>query len=267
MSVQSDIQWTNWTWNPVVGCTRVSPGCANCYAVNHVKRMAGNPNPKVSAANVGLVRTLPNGKLDWTGDVRQLPERLNQPLMVGKPRLIFVDSLGDFFHEGVGEEFIQMIFCTMRQATQHLFQLLTKRSERLLELSPRIDWPENVLMGVSVEEARYINRIEDLRRTGAKKKFLSVEPLLGPIPNLPLQGIDWVIAGGESGKGARPLELAWVRDVRDQCQAANVPLFIKQLGSVWAKKNRARHKKGGDMEEWPSDLQIRQFAEMEVVNE
>ena len=258
MAVETGIQWTDSTWNPVVGCSRVSSGCANCYAVNHVKRMAGNPNAKVSAANKGLVRTLSNGKLDWTGDIRQIPERLNQPLTMGKPRLIFVNSLSDLFHEGVGEKVIQKIFCKMRQASQHLFQVLTKPSERLLELSPRIDWPENVLMGVSVEGARYIYRVENLRWTGAKKKFLSLEPLLGPIPNLPLQGIDWVIVGGESGKGARPLDLAWVRDIRDQCQAANVPLFIKQLGSIWAKKNGAHHKKGGDIEEWPEDLRIRQ---------
>ncbi len=220
MAQNSKIEWTQCTWNPVTGCTKISTGCKNCYAQRMALRLKamGQPNYR-------------NGF-----GITEHPHVLQLPLRWKRPRTIFVNSMSDLFHKAVGVDFISQIFDVMHRAHQHRFQVLTKRSARLLQLSYKLDWPENVLMGVTVETDDYTFRIDDLRQTSAAVKFLSLEPLLGPIPDLDLTGIDWVIVGGESGPGARPIRHEWVTDIRDQCLAANVPFFFKQWGGVNKKK-------------------------------
>lgn len=216
----SKIEWTESTWNPLTGCTKISPGCKNCYAERMAKRL--------QAMGVEKYRNAFN--LSIHEDV------LNEPLTWAKPQTIFVNSMSDLFHKDVPLDFILRIFDVMRSAHWHQFQILTKRADRLLELDSSITWPQNVWMGVSVEIAAYVQRIDQLRTTHAAIKFLSLEPLLGPLPNLNLSGIDWVIVGGESGPHARPIQPEWVRDIRDQCVAATVPFFFKQWGGTKKKK-------------------------------
>lgn len=216
MAQNSSIEWTEATWNPVTGCTKVSPGCKFCYAERMAKRLKAMGQPRYAD---GFRLTLQ-------------PDVLEAPLHWRSPRTIFVNSMSDLFHKGVPLEYIQRVFATMEQARWHTFQVLTKRADRLEELAGELPWPDNVWMGVSVENADYTWRIEHLQRVPAKVRFLSVEPLLGPIPDLPLQGIHWVIVGGESGPGARPMEPGWAIDLRDQCLAAKVPFFFKQWGGV-----------------------------------
>ena len=220
MSTGSSIEWTESTWNPLTGCTKISPGCAHCYAERMARRLQGMGQPNYVN---GFRLTLH-------------PHVLEAPLTWKKPQTIFVNSMSDLFHREVPAEFIMRTFDVMRRASWHRFQVLTKRSERLLELSADISWPDNVWMGVSVENGEYRARIEHLRQTGAHVKFLSLEPLLGPLPRLDLLGLDWVIVGGESGPGARPLQSAWVLDIRDQCVANGVPFFFKQWGGVRKKR-------------------------------
>jgi protein gp37 len=220
MSTRSDIEWTESTWNPVTGCTKVSPGCKHCYAERMAMRLKAMGQPKYA-----------NGfKLALHEDT------LEQPLGWKTPSMIFVNSMSDLFHKDVPLTFVHEVFDIMRRASWHTFQVLTKRSGRLLELNPEIDWPSNVWMGVSVENRDYAFRIEHLRQTDAQIKFLSLEPLLGPLPGLNLRGIDWVIVGGESGPGARPMAEEWVVDIRDQCRVARVPFFFKQWGGVHRKQ-------------------------------
>jgi protein gp37 len=216
----STIEWTESTWNPLTGCTKVSPGCKNCYAERMAKRLQAMGLEKYSQ---GFHLALH-------------PEALEEPLNWSKPQTIFVNSMSDLFHKDVPLDFILSIFDVMRRAGWHQFQILTKRAGRLLELDAAIDWPENVWMGVSVENAGYVSRIDFLRQTHAAVKFLSLEPLLGALPDLDLRGIHWVIVGGESGPHARPMEPAWVRDIRDQCQRSEVAFFFKQWGGIRKKK-------------------------------
>ncbi len=224
MASESSIEWTQMTWNPVRGCTRVSEGCRNCYAERLATRFAG-----VGQAYEGLSLMTPAGPR-WTNQVRLVDEVLEQPLRWRQPRLIFVNSMSDLFHPDVTVEFIERVFDVIQRCPQHTFQMLTKRSERLRELAPRLNWPANAWMGVSVEDARVTHRIDDLRSVPATVRFLSVEPLIGPIDNLPLDGIDWVIVGGESGPGARPIKSEWVENIFQQCQQAEVAFFFKQWG-------------------------------------
>ena len=216
----SRIEWTESTWNPVTGCTKISPGCANCYAERMARRLHA-----MGQANYA------NGF-----NLTMHPHVLDRPLKWKKPQTVFVNSMSDLFHEDVTLDFIQKVFDVMRRADWHLFQILTKRSERLADLAPLLDWPENVWMGVTVETADYIHRIDDLRRVSAATRFLSLEPLLGPLPHLNLDGIDWVIVGGESGPGARPMAEAWATDLRDQCLQARAAFFFKQWGGKNKKK-------------------------------
>ncbi len=216
MAGSSSIEWTEATWNPLTGCTKVSPGCKHCYAERMAKRLQAMHHP--SYAN-GFKLTLHEHLLEL-------------PLRWKRPRTIFVNSMSDLFHRDVPVEFIQQVFRTMCDASQHRFQVLTKRPERALELSPRLPWPDNVWLGTSVETDKYAFRIDLLRRTGARIKFLSLEPLLGPLSGLDLEGIHWAIVGGESGPGARPMDPAWVVEIRDQCLACGVPFFFKQWGGV-----------------------------------
>ena len=217
----SKIEWTDSTWNPLTGCNKVSPGCKNCYAERMAARLKamGNPNYR-------------NGF-----DLTMHEHALNLPLTWKTPQFIFVNSMSDLFHERVPLEFILRVFEVMKQASWHKFQVLTKRSQRLAELSPEIQWPENVWMGVSIENANYTFRIDHLRQTQAQTKFLSIEPLLGPIPQLDLTGINWVIVGGESGPYARPMEKEWVIEIKDQCLAQKTPFFFKQWGGKNKKLN------------------------------
>ncbi len=220
MGIDSKIEWTESTWNPVTGCTKISSGCLNCYA----KRMA--------------LRLKAMGQKNYHDGfkVKCHPRTLDMPLRWKKPQMIFVNSMSDLFHKDVPDHFIFDIFSTMQQAQQHQYQLLTKRAERLTELSSELSWLENIWMGVTVEAADYKYRIDYLRYTGAKIKFLSLEPLLGDLGELNLDEIDWVIVGGESGPRARPIEIGWVRNIREQCLARNVPFFFKQWGGINKKK-------------------------------
>ena len=214
MSLNSDIEWTEATWNPVTGCTQVSPGCAHCYAKTFAERFRG----------------VPGHPYEYGFDLTLRPGRLEQPLQWKKARLIFVNSMSDLFHEDVPEEFIRQVFEVMAAAHWHTFQLLTKRSQRLAELAPALSFPDNLWAGVSVENQRWTTRIDDLRRIDAGVRFLSCEPLLGPL-QLDLRGVHWVIVGGESGPRARRMDPGWARSIRGQCQDAGVAFFFKQWGA------------------------------------
>lgn len=224
---QSKIEWTEATWNPITGCNKVSPGCKHCYAERMAIRLKamGQPNYRN-----GFELTIHE-------------HMLTRPLSWKKPRHIFVNSMSDLFHKDVPLEFITRVFEVMEQASWHQFQILTKRSERLLELNPQFSWPHNVWMGVSVENQDYAFRIEHLRQTHSYIKFLSLEPLLGSLPNLNLEGISWVIVGGESGPEARPMAEEWVIEIRNQCLQAKVPFFFKQWGGT------NKHKSGRLLQE------------------
>ena len=225
---RSSIEWTEATWNPVTGCKEISPGCAHCYAKTFAERFRGVPGHPYE-----------NGF-----DLQLRPERLSQPLRWKKPRTIFVNSMSDLFHEDVPDDYVREVFEVMRIADHHRFQVLTKRSERLAELAPSLPWPSNVWMGVSVENQRFVSRIDDLRQVPAAVRFLSCEPLLGEL-NLDLEGIDWVIAGGESGPRARPMRNEWAMSVLEQCINTGTPFFFKQWGAHDAEGNRVGKKKAG----------------------
>jgi protein gp37 len=226
VATNSAIEWTEATWNPTRGCTRVSPGCQHCYAERFAHRLSG-PGQTYE----GLTKSTASGPR-WLGVLREVDEAVELPLHWRKPKLIFVNSMSDLFHEKVSVDFLRRVFATMERAAWHTFQILTKRSERLRELAPMLPWPKNVWMGVSVESVDYVSRIDDLRAVPAHVRFLSLEPLLGPLSHLNLQGIHWVIVGGESGPGARDMRPEWVRRIRDQCIALHVPFFFKQWGGV-----------------------------------
>jgi protein gp37 len=216
MSDHSGIEWTEATWNPTVGCTKVSPGCDRCYA----ERIA-----------LRFPKTFPNGF-----DLTLRPELLDLPRRWRRPRIVFVNSMSDLFHSNVPESYIQQVFNVMSECPQHTFQVLTKRAERLARLTTRLPWPPNVWMGVSVESSDFIWRVHYLRRVPAAIRFISAEPLLGPLHDLDLTGVDWLIAGGESQVGARPAEIAWFRTLRDQCERSGVAFFLKQLGGHPSKR-------------------------------
>jgi len=245
MGDKSSIEWTEATWNPVVGCTVISPGCTNCYAMRMAKRLEAMGQPKYS----GTTR-MSGGRPKWNGVVRLDEASLSIPLGWKVGRMIFVNSMSDLFHENVPLDFMRRVFHAMRETPQHTYQILTKRAERLEELSDMLDWPSNVWMGVSVENADYIHRIDHLRRTHAVIKFLSLEPLLGPLDAMNLTNIDWVIAGGESGPGARPIDASWVRSIRDQCATAGVAFHFKQWGGI-NKKKTGRQLDGRTWDEFP----------------
>ena len=238
MATKSSIEWTESTWNPLTGCDKISPGCKHCYAERMAKRLKAM------------------GQRNYRNEFELTlhPHVLEVPLRWKQPQMIFVNSMSDLFHERVPEEYIQRVFATMRSAHWHQFQVLTKRSKRLREMAGRIDWPTNVWMGVSVENAKYTARIADLRATPAKIRFLSLEPLIGEIGEIDLDGIDWVIVGGESGPGARPMQPEWVLQIQKQCSEAAVPFFFKQWGGV-NKKRTGRELNGRTYDELPRVLQ------------
>ena len=223
MADHSGIEWTEATWNPTTGCDPVSPGCDNCYALTLAKRLKAMGSKKYQAD--GDPRTSgPGFKLTLHPEVLDLPRSWREP------RVVFVDSMSDLFHPDVPVEFIRQVFDVMGETPLHTYQILTKRSQRLRKLASELDWPSNVWMVVSVENDHYKFRISQLRQVPAAVRFLSLEPLLGPLPNLDLTDIDWVIVGGESGPRARPMEQRWVEEIRDQCAVARVPFFFKQWG-------------------------------------
>lgn len=239
MANSSHIEWTDATWNPVTGCTKISPGCKNCYAERLAKRLKamGQSNYR-------------NGF-----EVTLQPQMLEVPRRSKTPKRIFVNSMSDLFHDEVPTPYIKEVFDVMRRADWHQYQVLTKRSDRLLELSAELPWAPHIWMGVSVENAKYAFRIDDLRKTAAQVKFLSLEPLLGPLRKLNLDGIDWAIVGGESGPRARLIDEGWVADLRDQCVRADVPFFFKQWGGVHKKKT-GRSLEGRTWDEMPLNAQL-----------
>jgi len=214
MSSVSHIEWTDATWNPVTGCEKVSPGCAHCYAETFAERFRG----------------VPNHPYEQGFDLKLWPDRLALPLQWKRPRMIFVNSMSDLFHADVPDDYIQRVFDVMDRASWHTFQVLTKRPERAASMRESLPWPTNVWLGASVENQRFTTRLEPLRRTGAHVKFLSCEPLLGAL-HMNLDSIDWVIVGGESGPGARPMRADWAREIRRQCEDQNVAFFFKQWGA------------------------------------
>ncbi|MBI5214680.1 MAG: phage Gp37/Gp68 family protein [Ignavibacteriae bacterium] len=218
---ESSIEWTEMTWNPTTGCSKISPGCKFCYAEVMSRRLQA----------MGLEKYKDGFK------VRIHPEALRIPYTWKSSKIVFVNSMSDLFHEKIPLEFIQRVFDVMKDNPNHVFQILTKRAERLFEIHKELDWTHNIWMGVSVENVDYTYRIDLLRRTKAKVKFLSLEPLLGPLPNLKLRKIDWVIAGGESGFRPRPMDADWVLDIQEQCEKANVAFFFKQWGGRNKKAN------------------------------
>lgn len=271
----SAIEWTGKTWNPTTGCDRISPGCDNCYALEMARRLKAMGQAKYQ--NDGDPRTSGPGF-----GLTAHPDALGIPLRVRKPETWFVNSMSDLFHARVPVDFIARVWVTMARTPQHTYQILTKRPERmraivgegidggcrlLEELHDEDDalalydaaWPlPNVHLGTSIELDKYARRADELRRTEAAVRFLSLEPLLGPLPSLDLTGIDWVIIGGESGRGARPMELAWVRDLIARSREAGAAVFVKQLGSVLGRRF-GTEPKGGDWGAWPEDIRIREF--------
>ena len=241
MAAISSIEWTDATWNPVRGCTKVSPGCAHCYAETFAERfrgVAGHP-------------------YEQGFDLRLVPEKVEEPLRWRKPRMVFVNSMSDLFHDGVPDDFILEVFDVMERAHWHQFQLLTKRPDRAVMLNGSLTWPPNVWFGVSIESNKYLWRLDRLKKTDSHVKFLSLEPLLGPLRRFSLSGVDWVIVGGESGHGARPMDPKWVYSIRDRCNRSGVPFFFKQWGAYGQDgKRRSKKKNGRDLEgqtwdEWP----------------
>ena len=225
------IEWTDSTWNPIAGCSVVSPGCTNCYAMRMAHRLTGIGSEKYA----GTTR-ISGGRAKWNGKIKIHEKAMDTPKHWKKGRHIFVNSMSDLFHEKLSLKVIRRIFEIMKDTPQHTYQILTKRAERLEEISPKLRWAHNIWMGVSVESKDYKFRINHLRRTGARIKFLSLEPLIAPLGCLHLYGIDWVIVGGESGQGARPMEADWVRSIRDQCIQQKVAFHFKQWGGVNKKK-------------------------------
>ena len=236
IAAKSNIEWTDCTWNPITGCTKVSAGCKYCYAEVMARRLMA----------MGQEKYKNNFKLTLH------PNSIETPKQWKKPRVIFVNSMSDLFHEDVPLAFIQSVFKTMNETPQHTYQVLTKRAVRLAELSPFLTWSDNIWMGVSVEDMRVVERINHLRNCGAKIKFISAEPLIGELVNLDFSGIDWLIAGGESGKKARPMQEKWVLDLRDQCREQNVKFFFKQWGGK-NKKKTGRLLQGIEYNEMPTE--------------
>ena len=278
MAGKTKIEWTERTWNPVTGCDRVSPGCDHCYALTWArslkamgsKRYQADGDPRTSGPGFGLT-------LHW--------DLVNQPRHWKPPSVVFVNSMSDLFHDRVPLDFIQAVFRTMEETPQHTYQVLTKRSARLVRLANRLPWPPNVWMGVSVENEDYLIRAARLARVPAAVRFLSVEPMLGPVdlggilsygwcPRFGFNWhecdrcpddhwrIGWIIAGGESGPGARPCDLDWLRDLRDQCRATGAAFFLKQLGAVAGRQAGCRDAKGAHLEAWPFDLRIREMPQL-----
>jgi protein gp37 len=234
VSDRSAIEWTEATWNPATGCSKVSPGCAHCYAETFAERFRG----------------VPGHPYEQGFDLRLWPNRLDVPLRWRRPRVIFVNSMSDLFHEAIPDDYIAAVFDVMVRADWHVFQVLTKRPDRLAELAPTLPWPPNVWMGVTIENRRFVHRADMLREVPAAVRFISAEPLLGPLEGLDLTGINWLIAGGESGPRHRRVDVEWIRDLRDRCTDEGVAFFFKQWGGLRAKSG-GRELDGRTWDEMP----------------
>ncbi|UDM05545.1 DUF5131 family protein [Streptomyces longhuiensis] len=245
MSDRSAIEWTEATWNPTTGCDRVSRGCDNCYALTLAKRLKAMGSPKYQQD--GDPRTSGPGF-----GLSVHPEALSVPYGWKSPRTVFVNSMSDLFHARVPLDYVRRVFEVIADTPQHTYQVLTKRARRLRQVAGRLEWPANLWMGVSVESAKELPRVDDLRQVPAAVKFLSCEPLLGPLSGLGLEGIDWVIVGGESGAGARPMHLPWAEAVVDEARRSGTAVFVKQLGSCWGKGHK-------DIVQFPTELQVRDY--------
>ncbi|MEU1516237.1 phage Gp37/Gp68 family protein [Streptomyces sp. NPDC005811] len=249
MSDRSAIEWTEATWNPTTGCDRVSEGCDNCYALTLAKRLKAmgsakyqtDGDPRTSGPGFGLTLH---------------PDALAVPYRWKSPRTVFVNSMSDLFHARVPLDYVRRVFTVISETPQHTYQVLTKRARRLRLVADRLEWPENLWMGVSVESAKELPRVDDLRQVPASVKFLSCEPLLGPLDGLDLNGIDWAIVGGESGPGSRPMQPEWAADIVNSCRRSGTAPFVKQLGSCW---DRAHHK---DITRFPAALQVREYPQV-----
>lgn len=246
MAQGSSIEWTEATWNPVTGCTKISPGCLNCYAERMARRLQAMGQSNYSKGF----------------ELALQPHMLELPLTWKKPKTIFVNSMSDLFHKDVPIDYVRQVFAVMREAHWHRFQVLTKRANRLREMGDSLPWAPNIWMGVSVESSKYRPRVDALRSSGAHVKFLSLEPLLGPLDDMNLTGIDWVIVGGESGPGARPIKPQWVKDLRDQCRRAQVPFFFKQWGGR-NKKRTGRTLEGRTWDQMPSNKSSSERRQLE----
>ena len=243
MAATTKIEWSEATWNPVTGCHKVSPGCAHCYAETFAERWRGVPGHPYSQGF----------------DLRLWPERLELPLRWRRPKMIFVNSMSDLFHERIPFEFVERVFAVMAEAEHHTFQVLTKRHERLAELAPDLPWAPNVWMGVSIENRRWVRRADFLREVPAAVRFISAEPLLGPLEGLDLTDVDWLIAGGESGYRHRPVQVEWIRELRDRCGAEGVAFFFKQWGGRTSKAG-GRLLDGREWSQMPTRRPRRQLA-------
>lgn len=250
MAAGSRIEWTECTWNPVAGCTPVSPGCLNCYAARMALRLQNMPNGTGDKYR-GTAKRARDGRPVFAGKITLDEASLDLPRQWRLGRIIFVNSMSDLFHEGVPLDFIKRVFAVMESCPQHTFQVLTKRPERAAELAHHLPWSPNIWMGTSVELKRYYERIRLLQKIPAHVRFLSCEPLLGPLPRMPLKGIHWVIVGGESGPGARLMEGGWVLEIKKQCDEKEVPFFFKQWGGV-NKKATGRELDGQTWDEMPT---------------
>ena len=240
MATNSSIEWTESTWNPVSGCTKVSAGCLNCYAERMAMRLQAMGQERyANGFNVALHC-----------------EALAEPYQWKKSRVVFVNSMSDLYHEKIPVDFIRKVFAVMNENKQHTFQILTKRSGRLCELASLLEWSENIWMGVTIENNDYVGRADDLRKVNAAVKFLSLEPLLGPLPDLKLDGINWVIIGGESGPGARSMKKEWVLDIKRKCENKKIPFFFKQWGGV-NKKKAGRLLQGRTWDNYPEEVDKR----------
>lgn len=233
MAQNSHIEWTDATWNPVTGCTKISIGCQNCYAERLAKRLQAMGNPRYSEGF----------KLRIHEDLIDLPSRWK------KPKMVFVNSMSDLFHEDIPEQFINDVFNTMKNNYHHIFQVLTKRSNRLQIIPPKL-WDDNIWMGITIEAEEYLFRVEELRQTGARTRFISFEPLLDRIPEFNMSGIDWVIVGGETGPNARPMKKEWAIEIRNRCIEQNIPFFFKQWGGIRSKQE-GRILEGEVWEQYP----------------
>ncbi|HEX5243547.1 MAG TPA: phage Gp37/Gp68 family protein [Tepidisphaeraceae bacterium] len=256
MANGSSIEWTDATWNPVAGCTPVSAGCRNCYAARMALRLAHMPNG-IGEKYKGTATRTRGGLPVFTGAIKLDRDSLHLPREWRLPRMIFVNSMSDVFHERVPLGYAKEIFDVMASCPQHTFQLLTKRPERAAGFAAEFSWPNNVWMGTSIEDERVLHRVDALRSIPARLRFLSCEPLIGPLNGLSLENIHWVIVGGESGPGARPMEEAWVLQIKSLCAKNDVPFFFKQWGGV-NKKAKGRKLQGKEWNHWPKRLPLQQ---------
>ncbi|MEO1130504.1 MAG: phage Gp37/Gp68 family protein [Planctomycetota bacterium] len=253
MAQSSSIEWTQATWNPVAGCTPVSPGCLNCYAARMALRLGSMPN-RAGEKYRGTASRARDGRPVFSGKITLDEQVLDEPRRWRLGRIIFVNSMSDLFHEDVPLDYIKRVFAVMEECPQHTFQVLTKRPEKMIEVAKQLPWPPNIWMGTSVETRRYFERVRILQRLRAASiRFLSCEPLLGPLPRLPLANIDWVIVGGESGPGARPMAEEWVLRIKEQCEARGVHFFFKQWGGT-NKRTTGRHIQGQTFDEMPEAI-------------